>query len=433
MAVGQRPLERDSLVTRLVDEFGLLRVVADACTRAGVPGCEQMVAYCLVVLVGKDDPARRSSTGVVKRTYLLDPDAHDFAHQLAYWAGTIAGHLRRWAPAYEAIHEEADRYEIRTLRRLIRTDRGDDVVDRLADELAVVLTGGPRLDEMSLDHAREAEPAPGEYAFQRPLSRWVATAVGRKLEWYADPLDDRADELPGGDVRDDLEEVGELGDEVARALVARVAALGETRGLLAAAIARADEFEVGLARQRPTRDEDAAALVRVRADLVHVADELRREQRALTGMLAYVVLAMRSAPQLQRVTVLSLRVDTIEQAVIDAMAAAMRAIIDDELQPAPALVEKTRKVADRRLISRSRATALEELRAAPDRRGAALAPVARQLDDLPAIVADISSIAGFEQTKVSIVTTDRSAAAKELTTVDTLFGRAFRRYAMGMT
>ena len=36
------------------------------------------------------------------------------------------------------------------------------------------------------------------------------------------------------------------------------------------------------------------------------ADRLRREQRALRDMLAYIVLAMRSAARLQSITILSL-------------------------------------------------------------------------------------------------------------------------------
>jgi hypothetical protein len=418
------------VVDWLVDEAGLRRVAAEACAHAGIEGRENQVEYCLIVLVRKPDPARRQRDGTIKRTYSLDPGSEDFGERLGWWGEQVARNLRRWAPEYEAIHDEADEYEIRALRRMIRTRHGDDVIDNLADGLAAVLTTGPRLEEMSIEHAREFEPARAEYAFQTPLPQWVATAVKRKVPRDTEPLDDRAEEHELREVSDDLDEAEEVAEEAERALVVSIANLAETRGLLPAEISRADAYERELARRRPASREASEALVRVRAEVVFVADELIREKQALTPMLAYVVLAMRSARNLQRVTVLSLRSDRIEPAVVGSMSATMNAIVGDERQPTPALVRETRE-ATKRGVARARAKALEELQDAPERRAAILAPVARTLEELPPGVADVAAIAAVEGTDAGIVATNRNAAVKELTTVNQWFGRVFRRYAIG--
>lgn len=434
MAEDEDFRRRDRLVRRLVEEHGLEALVAAACANAGIEGREQQVAYCLVVLIGKDDPARSSAGAPPRKRIRLDPEAAGFAERLAEWAATVAANLRGSAEAYARIHDEADRYEIATLRRLIRVHPDDDVIDRLSDELGAVITGGPRLEEMSLERARGDAPAGGQYAFQTPLPRWLATAARRRAPRQAKPPDgDGAGKAPGGgpDVPSELELGGKLAAEALQELIGRVAELAETRGLIAEALERADELEAGLARVTPVREEDRARFVRLRAELVYVADELRRRGLAMVGMLAYVVLAMRTSTNLQRVAVLSLRLAAIDCAAIDGMAAAMRAIIRDEAQPTPRLVTLTRWATDRRAVPTARAKALDALRAAPDRRADALGPVARMLDELPPIVAGVEVIAAVTRTSSGSVATYRHAAAAELAAVDAGFGSEFRRYAMG--
>jgi hypothetical protein len=431
MTVDQEPCEHEGLLDWLVDRGGLRAVAAEACENAGIEGREERVAYCLTVLARKADPARRQPDGTVKRTYCLDPCAECFPGRLAWWADQVARNLRDWGSVYEAIHDEADVYEIHTLRSMIHARHGDDVIDTLADGLAAVLANGPRLGEMSVDLAREFEPPPAEYAFQTPLSQWVRTAVKRKRPRDTDPLDERAERREQREVSDDLEEAERVADLVERAFVASLANLAEMRGLLAEEIGRAGAFERGLARQAPASREAADALVRVRADLVYRIDALTREKQALRPMLAYVVLAMRSSPNLQRVTVLSLRAERLERAVIDSMSATMHAIIEDELQPTPALVRMTTKATAERAIAKTRVKALQELQDAPERRAMMLAPVVRMLHELPSAVADVAAIATVLETKAGIVATNRNAAVNELTAVNAWFARVFRRYAIG--
>lgn len=424
-----RPASQDSLISRLVEEFGLLELADRACARAGIPGREQPLAYCLVVLAGKADPARSKAGGQAERTYRLDPEAVDFPERLEAWAGVIARNLRAWAPVYDAIHDEADRYELTTLRGLIQARRFDDIADRMALELTLVLAGGPRLDEMSLALAREGAVSPRDYVFQTPLRRWVATSVVRVLPRDTDSLDDHVEVLAADDLVTTLETAAEEGTDVLAAYIAQVAALAGTRGLLADAITRADAFEVTLARLRPSSGQDPDLVTRIRAALVHEADQLQREQRAVDNMLAYVVLAMRVAPKLQRVVVLSLRLAGIDRLAVESLAVGMRRVVDDERQPTPRLVRLTQAAA----VPKSRSKALAAIRTGPERRAAAMDPVARMLDELPPIVADLRAIAKHEQTDVHVVEVNRSSAAGELTAVDAVFGQVFRRYAMGRT
>lgn len=410
--------ERGRLIDRLAGEFDLAQVAADACARNGVPERGDQVAYCLVVQAMKDG---------------LDPDDPEFRRLLASRAAETAVNLRDWGAAYEDIQDEADRYELETLRSLSRARTSDDVVTRVADELAAILAGSPRLDEMSLPYLREAAPAGNQYVFQSPLPGWVTLAIKRRTPWDADPLDEHAHEPGKWDAPDEIETATRVRELALRALVERVAALARSRGLLAAAIDRANALEGGLAEQAPPSREDLAALTQVRAEIVHVLDGLRNEQRRLPGMLAYVVLALRNARNLQRVSILSLREESIDRLVVDHMASTMRAIVVDEMEPKPALIASTRQAAERRAVPRARVKALEEVRAAPTRRGSLLAPVVRRLDELPAAVADLAAIAACEATTTRIVAVNRSSAAAELTAVDQWFGRVFKRYAMGIT
>jgi hypothetical protein len=431
MAVDHEPREHHRLVSRLVDA-DLGAIAARACARAGIDGRDEQVAYCLIVLASKPDPPRRSPDGTVKRTYCLDPEDDGFRDRLSEWADTVARNLRDWGGTYEAIHDDADRYQIGTLRRLIRSRQGNDVIDVLADGLVAVLAHGPRLEEMSIEHARELEPSPAQYAFQTPLPQWVRTAARRRSPRDTDELDARAEQQRVADVLDDLDSAAHVADEGERAWIEAVAALAETRGLLADRIERVDAFELDLARRQGASPDVAAAFVRIRAELARVADELREERRALTPMLAYVVLAMRSATQLMHVTVLSLRMESIDQSAIDAMSATMLAILADEYQPTPALIRKTRSATEAG-VSRSRAKALDELRDVGARRPVILAPVARLLGAQPPVVADVGAIAAATGSRPNIVRQNRHAAGTELGMVDPWFARVFRRYAMGMT
>jgi len=415
-------------VTTLVDEIDLVAIAANACLRTGIPGHEQQVAYCLAVLHGKSDPPRASQHGPPARTYKLDVGADDYSQRLGDWADTIAGHMRDSGVMYEAIHDEVDRYEITTLRRLIRSGKGDDIVDALADGLAAVLTSGPRLQDMTRELAREVEPGGNHYVFQSPLSQWVGTIVRRKSPRETDPLEARTEQCSGDRTPGESERVTAERDEVYRTLVARIAALADTRDLLSNTIGRADQIERSAAQIQLASTDEATKLQQIRAELAYVVDELRKEQRGVGPMLAYIVLAMRTADKLQRVTILSLRVASLERAVVDHLAHRMRAAIDDPLQPTPLLIAQTQQAK----VPGPRSAALERLRNAPASRAAELRPVVRMLDQLPATVGDVAAIAAALPGKVSkgSVATMRGDAAKELALVDARYEHAFRRYAM---
>jgi len=427
MAVDHEPRAHDWLVSRLV-EADVRAIAAEACARIGIAGREEQDAYCLIALAGKADAPRRSPDGTVRRPYDLDPDGPDFRARLASWARTVAHNMHMWADDYEAIHDEADRFEIGTLRRLIRLRADDDVIDVLADAIAAVLTAGPRLDEMSIDHARELEPSPAQYAFQTALPQWIGTFVRRRRKPDADPLDGEAEERAGVDVLEQLDAAADVAAEGERAWVKAIASLAATRGVLAEAIERADGFELALAQRTPARLETSAAFARIRAELASVAGELSCERRAVTPMLSYVVLAMRSAPQLMDVSVLSLRKRGIDRAAIDAMAETMRKILVDDRHPTPKLIQQTRSAIG---VSRRRVTALEELDRASARRAVILAPVAERVNGPPAVVSDIDAIAAAIGSRTNIVRQNRYAAAEELAAVDGWFGRVFRRYTIG--
>lgn len=429
---------RDRLVTTLVSDFDLLGVTAEACRNAGIPNREQQVAYCLVVLSDKRDPVRSSALRPASRTYELDIAADCFADRLGSWAATIARNMRDWSTVYEAIHREFDRYEIATLRSLIRVSAGDDVIVSIADKLGAVISGGQRLEDMTVDLARQLPRTGADYVFQSPLPRWVTTSAKRATPWATDPIEPHEEEIAGShgwtEVVRELELRDELDHDIYRQLVERVGGLADTRGLLPAAIEHVDTLDRAAARSRLASAADISLLHRLRAELAHVTDELLKEQRAFGGMLAYIVLAMRSAPRLQGVTILSLRVASLERPVIDYIAAMMRAVIDDEQQPTPALISKVQE-ARQAGVSRNRAKAIERLRDAPDARAAELAAVVRLLETLPPTVGDIAAIGSALPNAISAsnVATTRGHAITELIAVDVWFGRVFRRYATGPT
>jgi hypothetical protein len=451
--VERTPPERGALIDRLVGDFGLLQLAAAVCAEADVPGREQQVAYCVAVLVGKADPARRKKGAPAERTYRLDLDADDFAERLASWAERIAHNLGAWAEAIEAIQAEADRYEITTLRGLIYTHRADDLIDRVADALLPVLADGPPPGRMSLDLLREEEPGGGDYVFQTPLPRWLATAGRRKVPARDTDMIDEEDveAAPHDAVRrprggggaaldqavvDEIVAEGELAEGTLKRLVDTVAALSETRELLASVIERVDRWEADVARMRPSSESAAERLARLRAALTYEADALRREQGAVTGMLAFLTLSMRKSPKQQRVAVLYLRLEAIDPAAVDTLAARMRALIEDDGHPTPMLLAKTVDAAERGAVPGSRVTALEVLRRTAVPRTVELAPVSHMLDALPATVRGrtaITAIAALVGSSETTVSTNGHAATVELAAIDPLYGAVFRRFAIGRT
>jgi hypothetical protein len=426
--------ERKQLVDRLVSEFDLRGLAATACERNGVSGREEAVAYCVVVLTRKADRPRTSSeTGEAKLTYDLDPDKAGFRGRLAEWADNVARHLAQWEEVYTRIQDEADAFDIATLRGMIRTDRGtsvDDLIDNFAQHIAEVLAGAPRIEQMTLERVVEDEPARNEYAFHSPLDQWVRTIAGRLFGRFVASLEAQGSALEGGDVHDESEARHDDALRAFRELIEMVAELAETRTLLADVLEHAERLETALAAPRPTSREAASALAIVRAHLAYVVDDLMTERRAHRGMLAYLALAMRTSPQLQCVAILSLRTALIEQAVIDAFAETMHSILQDEHEPKPVLVAATRRAADADRIPRARAHALERISTAQVDRAAEVAVVVGRLTGLPPTVPDIRAIGPFVGSTYGVVKQQRSVALKELTAVDKLFGRGFGRYAM---
>lgn len=423
---------REQLVKRLVRDYSLRELARGACERHGVPDQAEAVAHCLVVLALKADPPRTNPvTGQKELTYGLDPDARGVAERLAAWADKVAHNLAQWGPTYAAIQDEADRYAIHTLRGMIRTDRGEDLIDEIADHVAAVLGNSPRLEQMTLARVIEDEPAGNEYAFRSPLPQWIATVKRRILGKLVASLEIHGDTLEGGSVPDDAEAAASAAQSAFREMISIVAELSETRKLLSDALEQAERYESTLVAQRPATREAAAALAIIRAHLAYVSDDLLAERRAVPGLLAYIVIAMRTSQQLQSVSILSFRLETIERAVIEALARGMRAALEDEHEPKPALVRATRRAVEGGPVVKSRLTALEGLSSEPAGRREQLAPVAERLDRLPPRVADIAAIAPVLGTTSGVVKEQRKVALKELVAVNELYGRTFRRYSRG--
>ena len=427
-----RRLLRNCLVTTLVEAYDIVDVAAHASSRAGIAGMAQQLAYCLVVLCQKSDPSRSRHGGPPAQTYRLDIGADDFSAQLLKWAGIVAANMRDWAQVYEAIQDEAEHYEIVTIRKLLPNTSADDVADVLADRLVTVLANGQRLDDMCLDLARAEEPSGGEYVFQSPLGRWVATSVRRNIpREHAGPLrDEQGLRSAGGDHGADS---SELVNEVYRQLMERVAGLAESRDL-PSAMEQADALEAIAARARVSSVDDSSRMQRFRAELAYVTDELRREHRALDAMLEYILLAMRCSPKLQRVAILSLRSDALDAVVVDDVARRLDAMVSANAAPSLALIGKTAKASSNE-VPANRLRELTRLREDHAYRATAYAEIAGMLEALPRTVGELASMAEAMQkpTSTSVLATMRQHAARELASVDATFGRVFRRYATGST
>jgi hypothetical protein len=336
-----RRLLRNYLVTKLVEAYDILDVAARASNHCGIAGMEQQLAYCLVVLCQKSDPLRSRRGGPPTRTYRLDIGADDFSAQLRKWARIVAANMRDWAQVYQAIQDEAEHYEIVTIKKLLPNASADDVADVLADRLVTVLANGQRLEDMCLDLARAEDPSAGEYVFQSPLGRWVATSVRRSMpREHAGPLRDEQGLTSARG--DDGSDSSGLVDEVYRQLMERVAGLAESRDL-PSAIEQADALETIAARAQASSVDDSSRTQLFRAELAYVTDELRREHRALDAMLEYVLLAMRCSPRLQRVAILSLRSDALDAVLVDDVIRRLDAMVSANAAPSLALIAKTAK------------------------------------------------------------------------------------------
>lgn len=430
---------RDRLVTTLRDDYDLPAIAAAACKRAKIMGREEQLAYCLVVLCQKADVPRSSSGEPPTRHYRLDVGAADFPEQLRTWADTVAGNLAAWSEDYAKIHDEADRYVTTTLRALVWIDRRDDVASVIAERVSAFVREGERLEDMNLARARAVGPIGREYVFQSRLPSWVRTIATRKAPWESDAFGD-AEPIVGKVDEHDLEDdaidpppVDGVLDDTYRDLVRRIAALEGTRGVLGAAIERAIDLEARLEQWWLANPDHRDLILRVRAELLHVADRLGEERRAFGGMLAYMLLALRHANTRRRVAILSLRMDALEPEVVEHIATRMRTVVGTEDPPPPSLVTRTAS-ATGDLVRANRLAELKDLRDDAVYRRRRLAELRLELDELAPMVSGVAGIAAALSAKMTphTVTVTRGQAATELGAVDAMFGRAFRRYAMGV-
>lgn len=427
---------RECLVTTLVADYDLRSVAADSCAAAGARGREEQVAYCLVVLCQKADPVRPFKGAPPQRRYRLDVGAEDFAARLRHWADVVAGNLRDWGDVYETIRAEAERGVTTTLCELVTMDRRADVVTMLASAISDVVLEGERLADMNLERARALTPRGREYVFSSLLPQWAAVIASRKVGHQVASLSGLEEVVAEGDGDDETpldrrdELAADSATEFRRAIARQIAALQGTRGVLQAAIERATDLEARMAQLRVDNPAHDVLITRLRAALVHVADGLGEEQRALGAMLAYLLLAMPHGKRRQRVAILSLRDEMLEADLVEHIAARMRAVVAADDPPSPSLIVKAAAAK----VPNARHMQLERLRDDRRHRERSFVVLRRLLDELPASVAGIAGIATAIPGRISAtnVTSTRGQAASELKAVDRRFGKVFRRYAIGI-
>jgi hypothetical protein len=419
-------LLRDALITSLLENHALEDVAAVACEREGVTGCEPQVAYCLVVLCQKADPARTPPDGgAPRRSYVLDVGEEGFDERLRIWAATIARNLRESQIAYRKIFEEARKGDIETARGLCWVGASDsraDLVDVWIELLTAMLIRGQPLEQMSLDSARDKQPLGAEYVFQGPLRRWVRTSITRRFR----TLRSRA-------MRPEPEPEPEKadGNEAYDALTAWLDADGPARSPLPKTIELVDAALREAANSERDDADDSALREHVLPVLEALREDLGEEKRLLGQLVAYVVLAMRKSEKRQVVTILSLRVDNLDAAVRNEFIRRMRAIVDGDATPPTALVGKVKQATTRRLVPASRLRQLARLRDDRAYRATTHAQLASVLGGLPATVAtSLAAIAEAAHVPEDSVRAGRNQAADELAAVHVAFGRTFRRYAM---
>lgn len=429
-------LLRGALIATLTDRHELERVVAEACDHAAIADCTPQVTYCVVVLCQKADPARSRQGGPRVRTYLLDIGQPGFDEQLQRWAREIATNVAMSRKRYRAVFEEFRRFEITTLRALVRVDEHDvlaDLADTVADKLAAVIADGLPLEDMSLAAARDVQPTGREYVFQSPLGRWVTTTKNRDFA-------DRRRLSPETDPRARAQARRRHADESAQpptdeqhaALVDFVDRVAGTRALLDEAIAAGAGTADAIAGIERPSEADRERALRFRAELDFVVAGLRRERRLLGQMLAYVILGLVPSPKRHAVAIVSLRARWLAADVREHLAERMRAVLDNDDQPVPALVAKAAQAA-RNGVPANRPKELQRLREDRPHRAARFAWLATYLDELPAVVdGDLEAIAAAVPDKMdaSSVKATRNQAADELGALDPTFARSFRRYAM---
>lgn len=423
------PGEQARVVALLVEQHGIAQVCADACREARIRGCEQQVAYCLAVLCFKRHA--RGSGSARPDDDELDPAAAGFGDHLRLWARAVADNVRAWGSAYTAIQDETDEWRTETLDRLMPRTGPDDVLTASADKVVRIISDGPRLADMSLEAVRRDPPTANQYAFQGALDAWIARIASNdtaRLMGTVDPSDRRIIEPPA---REDA--AGPLRDEVYRLLIAGVADIARTEGMLADAIRSADAMQARGDDVRLGNAEDRASFERVRAQLAHVVDELRVERRDFGLMLAYLALALGGRTRIRRrVALLSLRGEALAAAVRDDIARRLRDIVGDDAQPLPILVLKTERAIDAHPgFPRVRLTELNRLRGGGARRAERLEALRDLLDELPPSIADLAAIAAAIDSEMTTtnVSTVRHSLAEELRSVDRSFERSFRRYA----
>lgn len=217
-------------------------------------------------------------------------------------------------------------------------------------------------------------------------------------------------------------------EDVHAALAQEIAALREYRGLLRAALDRATDLDAKLERMRRANPADDELIMGVQAELLAVAGQLGDEQRALGRMLAYLLLAMRRAASCQRVAILSLRDEALERELVAHLADRLRAIASADEPPPPRLIH----VAVAADVPANRAQELVRMRDEGRYRRGRLVALRSLLERLPASVAGVPGIASAMRTSRSSVTTTRGDAIAELTAVDPVLGRVFRRFAIGV-
>lgn len=438
-------LLRDALVTTLVEDHGLEDVVAAACRRRRIRGSEPQVAYCFIFLFQKADPARSRGGAPKRRTYALNIHEAGFDHQLERWVGVIATNLAGCGVDYQTVFDELHGVlEQTTLRRLIpiqATDSRDDIADRTVRRLMENLALSLPLDEMSLTTARTMRPRGNEYVFVRPLRDWVATSFYRAAGPPPQPYEPTSfghNRHPFVVDEDDDEGVGPAwtggaspatDDDGVRELLARALnALALTRRLLSDVI---DE-----AGNAPSWKDDRvlgpAVFKRYRPELDFVLKVLNAEKRQFGNMLTYVVLAMAKNPKRHTVAILSLRAEWLESSVRDHIAGRMRALLEDDREPASVLIVRTER-APQHYVPKNRARELRRLRTDPRYRASRFMAHATLLDTLPAEVggspASIAAALPRAQSVKSVKVT-RNQAATELGAVDQVLARCFRRYTM---
>ena len=429
-------LLRGALVATLTDRYGLDRVVAEACDRAAIADYAPQVSYCVVVLCQKADPARSRQGGPRVRTYLLDIGQPGFDEQLQRWAREIATNVVASRKRYRAVFEEFRRFEITTLRALVRVDEHDvlaDLADKVADKLATVITDGLPLEDMSLAAARDVHPTGREYVFQSPLGRWVTTTKNRDFadQRRLSPETDPRARAQARRARVD-EPAQEPTDEQHAALVDFVDRVAGTRALLDETIAAGARTADAIAGIESHSEKDRERALRFRAELDFVVAGLHGERRLLGQMLAYVILGLVPSPKRHAVAILSLRARWLDADVREHLAERMRAVLDDDHQPVPALVAKAAHAA-RNGVPANRAKELERLREDRLHRAAKFSGLARYLDELPVTVdGNLEAIAAAvpDTMDARSVRATRNQAADELGALDRTFARSFRRYAM---